>query len=427
MGSIYRNNKLYIKILLGFCIMAGMFLFGGSGDGSALAAGLGNKQLTAFGGTLVLSIQTFATVNGIAIEPSITLLFVTILSILAEHGIWPAGLAVPEFGLLNFWWARIVVIVWALVSILSKCFQATATIGDTLEYINSKYVGPIAIVIIMVSSVLVDPSAAAGNVAYAATDGMVTVSSDIPNGWKIVIFIVGSILLLVYYAIIRFVLFAVDIALIPINLFVPLSSATCTFIKILAVMGSFVLAVVAPGVYLVLAALLFIICLLCIKVAYRVLVYYKNIYLKPFFKKLFGKCKEPQPMVSDKLPLKLREYIGEEIVLALPVYADRRTKYYPEICAKEKWWLITTPYRTALYRNATRKKHIMMIPIYDAEHRNPVYLNRSWFYYEILKFPDPTERKRVYAFYLSKEYKVQEEEIYRITGLWRRDKKKWNR
>ena len=97
--KIYKENRFMIFALLGMALSMSILILNAI---TGQADELTSEAMGTFGGSLAYSIQYIATQNGLAIEPSITFMIIVLLSILVDNGIWPSGLMVPSFGLLEY-------------------------------------------------------------------------------------------------------------------------------------------------------------------------------------------------------------------------------------------------------------------------------------------------------------------------------------
>ena len=367
-------------------------------DGSSIVEAMGEGSVTGdqakvLGGDAYVGIATVANSMGASIEP-ISILFVeSILSLLSK--IFPEQLEeyARQLGMINSVYLCIIIILLfvALKIIRSNAFTKVA--GLAAEDIENK-IG----MVVTVAMPFIYYFDSCTDVAYAA-DGM-QAFEIVRSGLSIVSIAVLSVAMLITYYVIRTVVYAVEIMLIPISV-TPFVSAVTEGVKTIGVIVTLICGAVAPGVTVVLFVLVFVGCLFLFKKAYVTIRYFKSIYIAPIFRK---KSNEPvdQKNVSKYLGA------GEQVQMFIPVFCHCKTvngfdKY-------DKCWLCVKDNEMAILKSQLFKKNIIR---YNISQNETCYLSMNKRFIEIFTLENGEENKINYGswgvkkpiqFMISREY-----------------------
>jgi len=419
--EIYSNHKFFIRIYLALALCASVFLFYTEGTPFVPnAATLSNTEITILGGSFTTAFLLFASNANISITPPVALSISAILSIWQEYGTLPEQLQNYSFGLMDIWSVRIFVFVWALLSILPRCTQITRIGGLVLEDVDQK-MGQIATIVIPFSQILANFSG--DTVSYAA-DSYITATvqrgSAILNTCLCFLFLTG---LLACFLLIRTFLFFIDIILLPLCTLFPLTSSISELLKIAGVILMSALAVFAPGAYIICYGILLLFSVFLFKKAYISVRYFKQIYVRPFFKKIRG-YESNIPLLCPHAPKRILAEISDtDLKLLIPVYSLQRTALSPLIQKHDKWWLAVSPNGCYLYKYYLLKKQLQKITL-TPETANKIFIRNSLRFFELFSLKDETNigksfrrLKKNWHFAYSNEYYHRFNDILQITGF----------
>lgn len=417
--EIYMRNKRYIRIYLCAALFLCIFFFYNGASFASNTKVLSETEITTLGGSFTPALLIFANNANLSISTPVALSCSAILSIMREHGFLSQQLQGFSFGLMDIWGFRIFAFVWAALSILPRCSQFTRIGGLMIEDLEKK-MGPIAILAVSVSQFItnLDGSAVA---SAAARNGIVSTSfHNIHSYVYILLSFVTLILLLVCFLFIRTFLFFLDIIQIPICTFIPFTSAGSELIKIIGVIIMYCFILFAPGLFIFFFGLLLLLSIIFFKKAYISVRYFKEIYVKPFFRKLRGYDKEIA-LINPKAPKQiLQEYQAEDLQLLIPVYSVGKKSFSTFIKRHDKWWLAVTAtgwhlYQYRPFRN--RMRHIPLVLTFPKQ----IFIKNSKRFFE---FFCPSENavfsksfrklKKDWHFVFSNEYTYRYEEIAAI-------------
>ena len=357
LSEIYTENRKLIRVYVILALLLSFFMFYVAESKAALISYDDTVSLdtaaVGVGGPLAMAIQSASDTVGLSIDPAIMMSFVAGASILNDYDIWLEGVPVPTFGVFSFWWARILVFSWALFALSPTIF------GAELEEINTKYVGPICLLVLEVATIL---QSGVGVGSYAADEGVVAYTAVSSFFLAVFEFIKIIILYLAYFCI-RFMIFGLDILINLLSQLNPGVSSVFKFVKIGVAAGYIWLANAHPYVFLVLGLILVVIAFFVFKWAYKMVRYFKYIYIRPFFLGIF-KRKVKQPLIFKKAPKKLVEHFNDkELKLLIPAFAIKNSTENRQLKKHDRWWLAITEDGSYIVKKKFLSKKILSIPL----------------------------------------------------------------
>lgn len=415
-GEIYTRNKSFIRMYLCFSLVLCVFFF--STGRVSLAAGnsLTETENTVLGGTFSSVFLVAANNANISISPSVALSCSAILSILGDSGSLPQQLQGFSFGLMDSWFFRIFAFVWAVLSILPRCSQITRIGGLMIEDLEQK-MGELATLFVTFSQLAANLNGGAVANAATAASGVRTVASflNILPGFTVLV------LLLIFFLFIRTFMFFIDIIQIPVCTLIPLTSAVSELIKIAGVALMYCLILLAPGFFVACYGLLLMLSIFFFKTAYVSVRYFKEIYVKPFFRKLKGYDKEIA-LVHPRAPKRIvQELAGTDTALLIPVYAAGKKSFSSLIKRHDKWWLAINPTGQHLYQYNFWGRQLQHIPL-PADPQKQIFIKNSLRFFELFCPAEemPSRKsfrklKKEWHFVYSNEYTHRYPEICAIT------------
>lgn len=159
-GKIYRKNRKLILAYITLCIIFSMFFYGYSEGNHASAKSTAEVVSTLGGNFGVVSVPLIQNFCG-AIDTPSTLLIMSGIALtfelipdeaIAEFGdkLSIEGLENYSFGILDYHWFQIFVLVWFVLSKLSRSNRVSYTIGVIFEDIESKLGGLVQLLCVAV-------------------------------------------------------------------------------------------------------------------------------------------------------------------------------------------------------------------------------------------------------------------------------------
>ena len=329
-----------------------------------------------------------------------------------------------SFGIFESYVASIVMLVWFGVPLLLKSIRATSTLGISIEDTLRNWNGLLlAVVVISQMFTAMPAETSAQAAAFAAPSA--TAQGGIGKGLYIVICVFVFILTMLLYYLVRYLFSMIDIIMVPVHAFVPFASLLSVIGKFLLICFLFLLATVAPVLFLIVAGAIVLAAIFFFRTAYLATRYFKNIYTRPFFKKIFGGYDREIPLVAQKkVPKKIRKYLeGTDPELLIPVYLLKKMPSVEKMHKWERWWLVAKDGERFLCR-ARIGRECEEVPLYNPE-EHKMFINRFLFYHEIFFLSGSEEgltrviRKIPKQFHIvfSKEYTHRYEEIVKILNF----------
>lgn len=414
--EIYIRNKHYIRIYLCVALFLSIFFFY---NGISIASNtkvLSETENAVLGGSFTTVLFIAANNANIPLSPSVALSCSAILSIMGEHNLLPQQMQGFSFGLMDIWGFRIFAFVWAALSILPRCSQFTRIGGLMMEDLEKK-MGQIATLVVTVTQFVTNLDG--GTVASAAArDGIVSTGfNNIHSYVYMLLSFIILVLLLICFLFIHTFLFFLDIIQIPICTLIPFTSAGSELIKIVGTIAMYSFILFAPGLFVFFYGVLLLVSIIFFKKAYISVRYFKEIYVKPFFRKLRGYDKEIA-LINEKAPKQiLQECQTKDLQLLIPIYSVGKKSFSTFIKRHDKWWLAVTTTGYHLYQYRLFRKKLLHIPLI-LTFQKQIFLKNSKRFFE---FFCPSENaafsksfrklKKDWHFVFSNEYTYRYEEI----------------
>lgn len=389
MDSLYKENKSLIKFYVVAAVIFSIFMCCSTVNFAAEA-----DVSTVYGGTFGTTFEQAAEFAfGTSISPSYVMGLASALSILKDVGV--DVFSKLSFGLCDLWSVRILSFLWVVLTML------TPVIGEEMEKINTKYVGPFMIfafefIALSGFGTGASVSAAGFNDAVITTNAAGGVLLAVVEFFKI-------IFMLAVYFFVRYFNYAVSILVALSTGFSATLSAIFRILRAIFVTVVLIIAENYPAVFYVFYALLIIFSVFVFNWAYRIINYFKAIYIAPVKRRIFH-SKEPVPLVVKRHPKKLD---GSEIVI--PVYSlyGRVGRVITKL--RSKWYLAKDEEGPYIYRTRFLKRTEETVRLQDVYIREAGLFRRG--FYEI-----SDKDRKVARLVFSREYTPVLDDILRITG-----------
>ena len=436
--EIYHDNRRFIRTYVILCLVISMLAFGGvsrvqAGDTPAAQEMLSSEEmLSSVGGSFGKMAVLFPCVQSFLsdIDQPTVMVLVSAIPFALDH--FPGQVAFLgdqmgiedleknldsySFGLFENDVFKIICLLWFVLAKSAKSNRFTCTTGLILEN-KAAQIGGAINAITVVSQFLANIPAA--DTVYAASDTVRP--AGYVNYFGALICFVSLMLLAVIYLFVRMLFRFISIVLHPIYLFVPFSSLAGTMGKFAGVGVLLLTAALHPAVFAVIAVLILAVSVVLFRNAYISVRYFKNIYVKPFFRKFRGYDSEI-PLVSPKLPEKLKAYLNHaDVEMAIPVYFVKRVKALGYVHKHDRWWLVSSQHKNGIYKPRFGQRGCYCIELDNTAERK-VFLRKSLRFFEVFDLSenekaDSALRKGHKNLHLvfSKEYFHRYERIKEIT------------
>ena len=389
MKDLYYDNKRLIRFYVLFALIFSIVMccscigFAASGDA------------VAYGGTFGSTFDQAAEwAFGTSISPSYIMGLASALSILKEVGV--DILPKLSFGLCDLWAVRILSFIWVALTML------TPVIGEEMEKINTKYVGPFMIFAFEFITIMEHTG---GFKVSAAGFGASQVSAVAAGG---VLAVIGEffkiIFMLAVYFFVRYFNYAVS-AIVALS--TGLSATVSAIYRVVRGMFITVVLFIAenyPYVFYVFYALLILFSVYVFWWANRIITYFKAIYVAPVKRRIF-RSKEIIPLVDRKVPAEFKDS-----KLAIPVYS-LYGRVGPSVIVKlrSKLWLICNDDGAFVYRKKFFRRPEVRTKLDGMYLREAGLFKRGF-----LEISD--ENRKLARLVMSREYKPHYDEILKLTG-----------
>ncbi len=362
----------------------------------------------------------YASVVAISCEPFTALLFLGIIETVNRWCGYPLDMMSTPAG--NPIVLLVIAIFWA-ASKLMKSNETTQIFGMVTLGELEKYLGLVFILVLGVLNVTGISTGVMDAVLSAASPEVV--AGPQTATWVAVLSVIWSVILAILsvavYFIMKTVMSGIDVIQMSLS-FIPGSAFFFETAKSLFAIFLITVNVIFPPLGIALNIIIFIIGCILFKSCYYAVRYFKNIYFRPLVKRIKGF--DPQiSLLSKKLPKRIRKYCeaqGIEIQAAMPVYplkyvGEERVRKY------DRWWLVIAEDTSYYMRKRMGKKKVRKISLASTE-QQPVYIRKGLWCYEIFSYlPDEKNLakkypKKAFSFALSMEYMYKFEEILMLTG-----------
>lgn len=334
--SFLRENKRLICAYLLIAFLVSVTFGGASISYARTQSSLDDEAVLGYDigsvGSFLMDSRSYL---GTSISPSYMLAVTSIMAYANDWGLIDANQ--ESFGLLRIGFFRVISIIWALSYLLMPF------LGAQFETINSKYIGPIAIISFSIGDALmknnyiglniINPNSALSPVILAGA------ISAILMYFKLIIY-------LIIYGFVRLMSQAITwlaLLFVQIN---PVFTFVTKIVRALIATGFLSLAKYAPVLYVIITIQLIGVSVYFSGWAFRVIRYFKEIYVKPVINRLFGKKVSViyKESFFDKIPNSAK---GQP--LSIPAYSLLNTIGNIKTHKRERWFLTSDGNSARLY------------------------------------------------------------------------------
>lgn len=430
--EIYFENKKFIRAYVTIFLVFSILAFGSGNLAFASNDFTPVEVVSTLGGSFGKAIAPVAQGYLGSIDTPSALLILSAISLvldfIPESGLTTLGniigvdglegLSDYSFGILDFNAVKIFCLIWFLVAKLSKSNRVTYTTGLILENYESK-IGGIVNGIVCASQFFANIPLGITVQAASTTSQPMDVVKHSFNALICFTLLIG---VLVIYLFIRCLFFFINIVLLPICTIVHFSSLGIETIKTLSIIGLIYTAVVHPVIFCIIFALMLIIAIWLFKRAYITIRYFKNIYVKPFFKRFRGYDSEI-PLVTPKIPKKVRRYVNEsDINIIIPVYILKKVSGQKSMHWHDRWWFVSAKDKQYICKPCFMKNTCYCIDLNNSIDKK-MFIKKSLRFFEIFNLKGTEEdigrvfrkvHKKIH-FVFSKEYYYRFSEIKDLT------------
>ncbi|MBP5260997.1 MAG: hypothetical protein J6Z43_02575 [Clostridiales bacterium] len=392
MDRFYEDNKRILK-----CYVVMALLFSIIMCFSAMSFASDGDVLPRYGGTFGTTFEQAAEFAfGTSISPSYVMGLSSALSILKEVGV--DFLPKLSFGLCDLWVVRILSFIWVALTML------TPVIGEEMEKINTKYVGPF--MIFAFEFIAIMETGAGGAKVHAAEFATDAVSAVAASAGNTVLLIIGEffkiIFMLAAYFFVRYFNYAIS-ALVALSTGLSaFMSGAFRVVRAIFVTVVLIIAEEYPWVFYIFYAMLLILSIFVFRWAYRIVNYFKAIYIAPVKRMIFRR-KEIIPLVSKKAPKKLADS-----PISIPVYTLNTRVGVLDVKSRSKFWLACDSEGAFFYRRRFLNRPEIRIRLEDMYLREAGLFKRGF-----IEISD--KDRRVARLVMSREYKPLFDDILNIT------------
>ncbi|MBQ8040495.1 MAG: DUF4126 domain-containing protein [Lachnospiraceae bacterium] len=432
--EIYYKNKKFILTCITICLVFSILAFGNGNQSLASSTFNTTEIVTTLGGSggQMLAPLTLAQgcLNGI--DASSAMLFLCVVSLSLDFipkdalvsfgdtmGIEGLGaLSDYSFGLIEYHVFKVLCLLWFIITKLAKSNHVSREVAVILE----DWEGKIGVFV----NILVISSQFLANVPLGATVQAASSVSQPENivryGFNALICFVLLIVTLAIYFFTRYLFYFIDIVLLPICSFIPFSSFGIEVVKTLGTAILLYIAIFHPIVFYVLLALILIVAIALFRVIYTTIRYFKNIYVKPFFKRFAG-YDNTISLVTPKIPKKMKQVINEaDANIILPVYIIKKLPEQKAMRSHDRWWFVSAKDKQFLCKPCFMKNGCHIIELNNSMDKK-MFIKKSLRFFEMFNLKGSEENigytfrkvpKKLH-FVFSKEYYYRFDEIKELT------------
>lgn len=429
--EIYCKNRKLILAYVTFCLVFSVFAFGnsrlamadGNGNAAGMAASLGGSMMP----VVLPMVQGFFGSMDVSSAMFLLCLISAVFDFVPEEGFASLGSIMGieglenmqdySFGLFEVNAFRILCLAWFAMAKLSKSNRVTYTAGLILEDYESKigiFVQGLAAASQYLSNL---PLANSVQAAYTENPIMPSAQTVARQGSYALVCFFALIGILVMYLFIRYLFYCMDILLLPFCTFVFGLPFLVEVLKILCIVVLAYLVIACPYLFGAIFLMVLFVAVKLFQTSYLTVRYFKNIYAKPFFRKLKGYDKDIL-LVDPKAPKRVRQYAGEAMDIILPVYLKKTLPGEKQMHWHDRWWLVSGQGRQYLCKPRFLRDGCYSIELHQSAGRK-IFLKKSLQFFEIFDLEGSEEeivrnfRKihtRLHVVF-SKEYYYQFEKI----------------
>lgn len=430
--EIYFENKKFIRAYVAICLVFSILAFGSGTLAFASNSFTTVEVVSALGGNFG---KTFAAgAQGFlgSMDPPSAMFLLSIISfafdVISEDKLASMGASIGidglerlsnySFGILDFNAVRFICIVWFIIAKLSKSNRVTYTTALILEEKASK-IGAMMNGLVVASQFLANVPLSVTVQAASATSQPTDVAKYSFNALICFALLMSA---LAMYLFIRCLLFFIDIMLLPIYTIVHFSALGIEVVKTISIVGLIYIAIVYPIIFAVIFVLMLLVAIWLFKKAYITIRYFKNIYVKPFFKKFRGYDSDI-PLVAPKMPKKVRRYVTEsDIDIIIPVYILKKLSSQRAMHWHDRWWFVSAKDKQYICKPCFWKDTCYRVDLNNSTDKK-MFIKKSVRFFEIFNLKGTEQdigcafrkvHKKIH-FVFSKEYYYRFAEIKELT------------
>lgn len=430
--EIYNENKKLLRLYVVFCLMFSVLAFGSGSLVYAKQQGYHPEMIATLGGSfgsmlLPLVMRYFESIDVsfvMALMSGVSFVFESvpeeaILSL--ENSLGVSGLsqlADCSFGLCDYNLFRIFFLVWFLVAKLAKSTHVSYTVAEILEYVETK----MGIVPCVLNACIQCLDMLPTGMEVQAAGADMAVFDTLSSGVYVLLCIALLLCVPVIYILIRSLFFFVNILLIPICTVIPFLSFGIGVVKVGGILILMLLAIFKPYVCGAILILLLVIAIRVFRDAYITIRYFRNIYVRPLWKKVQGDERK-MPLVATKLPKRLRRYINvNEADIIIPIYITKKIDGHKYMHWHDRWWFVVTRGKQYICKPSCWKDTCYFVDM-NGYFDKKIYIKKSLRFFEVFILKGTEENigrvfrkaEKVIQFVFSKEYEYRYEDIKKMT------------
>ncbi len=431
--EIYYNNKKFILTYITICLIFSVLAFGNGNTAFATATYTTTDVVTTLGGNFGVIVAPIAqTYLGSIDTPSAMLLLGAVsfaLDVLPEDVLSSAGnvlgieglegLRNYSFGILDLNFFRIFFLLWFIISKLARSNHVTYTVGTILEDLEVKFGVVLNFLVVgtqILANIPLDSSVQAASAASEPTH-------IIGFGFNALLSFLLLVVTTLIYIFIRCFFFFIDIILMPVCSVIPFTSTSLETVKSFGITILALVGILNPAMFFVIFILTLILSIVLFKKAYISICYFKNIYTKPFFKKLSGYNSEI-PLVSPKIPKKVMYFVDGNADIIIPVYLLKKVPAHQYTRRHDRWWFVSEGNRHFICKPCFSKKTCYSIELTNTMQQK-MFIKKSLRFFEIFNVRGSEESigrtlrnvpKNIH-FVFSKEYYYRFDQMKQLTGF----------
>lgn len=419
--DIYNRYKYHILFFISAALIWSIFLFPCrffTVNADTVLNTPSSLSLDSFGSSSAELATAFMETIGVSADPYAVLTFIGAASRLNDYFGWNLNIS-P--GMMKYDVIFIMVLILFCISKISKCFGTTKALSMIHFGEIEKWVG-FLFTALLSSSIFIGYVTDGTFVAQAAGPDCAAVTvSALTNALLIVLSFVITLLSWTVYYLVKLFFDFLDIITLPLSM-IPGATFLYETVKTLGVLAVMLAIMFFPIIGLILCILIVITAIFFFRKSYAAMLYFRKIYIKPFFRGIFGYSKDI-PLVHQRCPGKLKKLFPDASVsLALPVY-NIKTLKSPLLKRYTNLWLICADGQMYLWHPALKTKN-SFLTLFSNVPEHPVFIKKSRRFFEIFcTLPNEDMNRKFakipkeYHLVLSKEYTRRLAEIYCITGF----------
>lgn len=325
-----------------------------------------------------------------------------------------------SFGLFDNNFVRFFSLMWFIVARFLKGNKLTNSTAVILEKVNVKIGKYVSIMISLINLLSIMGS---NNTVHAA--GFRNIESLASNN-IINVFLSMFIIIcgLIVFLLIRYFLYFLDIIAVPASAFIPFFAFFKELLMTIFIIVMFSSLLFFPELFIVFSLLIIFLSIILFKKIYITVRYFENIYVKPFFKKLFGYNSEIS-LISNKAPRKVKKFTSDQnIDILIPIYIIRKFDGNKYTRKHDRWWIVVSNKTSYICKPNLFKEGCVKIELNSTVDKK-IFIKKSLRFFEIFNLKGGEENlcklfrkvnKNIH-FVFSKEYFYKYDMICNITGF----------